>query len=701
MLATFRRPTYFAGRARSLGLWLTLGFGLAGLHVEAASPASSKAAKPKPPAAIPVAQVPSVVEGLQALGSGPARLVWVLGRDVEDLFVQGKTGQLYVLDTEDGKGQRCLLEEVTSYAKPMLSPDGRQIVFTNLDQKAVFAVNFDGTGLRKLMEGYASDVWWDPVTSHTWVYVRQGYRNTRGAVIRCRLDDPKVTEKVWQAAPTGQPFISYFQLSRDGSAAVDTFPWPQVGLANISEGGYSALGKGCWPGIAPDDSDRCFYFTGTHNAIVLSDPFAKTTRTISMTTMPGLSSPTAFHPRWSNHPRILTVTAPEGKPDTELYAGIFDVNFTKIEKWVRITYNQQAECFGDAWFATGIQPVKTESLFARKRESTKPKTVSPGLVFRWENEKATNAIFDPDGGNNRFCRAVLEGDAVPNAWSGAELKNGALVADEESTAAALQACSGQQSFSLAFSAQAARTGSNAKGTLVSISRQGKVPALSVDQVGPALFVTVQTDDGKVKHLGMGAVSDLEPTQWLLVYADGLLECYRNGLMERSSNVRPEFMSWSTSGLRFGSRSDGTEPWQGALDGIEIFQRPLAPREAAELYTHEAGNWAQRTAPARLVVEAELVERSTLPDPAKIAPYTRALVESVWKVRKVLDGTLKEKRLVVLHWCILGSQPVETPAKPGTLKQLTVEPLEAHAQLQGELRATDVLDAELPVFYEVR
>ncbi len=434
---------------------------------------------------------------------------------------------------------------------------------------------------------------------------------------------------------------------------------------------------------------------------MLSDTFAKTTRTISMTTMPGLSSSTAFHPRWSNHPRILTVTAPEGKPDTELYAGIFDVNFTKIEKWVRITHNQQAECFGDAWFATGIQPVKTESSFARKRETTKLKTVSPGLVFRWENEKATNAIFDPDGGNNRFCRAVLEGDAVPNAWSGAELRNGALVADEESTAAVVQACSGQQAFSLAFSAQAARTGNDAKGTLVAIGRQGKVPSLSVDQVGPALFVTVQTDDGRVKHLGMGAVSDREPTQWLLVYADGLLECYRNGLMERSSSVRPEFMSWSTSSLRFGSRSDGTEPWQGALDGIEIFQRPLAPREVADLYTHEAGNWAQRAAPPRLVVEAELEERSALPDPAKIAPYTRALVESVWKVRKVLNGTLKEKRLVVLHWCILGSQPVETPAKPGTLKRLTVEPLEAHAQLQGELRATDVLDAELPVFYEVR
>lgn len=172
---------YFTGRARPLGLWLTLSFVLGGPLLRAASPASSKAAKPKPPAAIPVAQVPSVVEGLQALGSGPARLVWVLGRDVEDLFVQGKTGQLYVLDTEDGKGQRCLLEEVTSYAKPMLSPDGRQIVFTNLDQKAVFAVNFDGTGLRKLVEGYASDVWWDPGTSHTWCMCARGIGTRGGA----------------------------------------------------------------------------------------------------------------------------------------------------------------------------------------------------------------------------------------------------------------------------------------------------------------------------------------------------------------------------------------------------------------------------------------------------------------------------------------------------------------------------------------
>ena len=688
MRTFLRRRTNFSAFNSFGGLALTVALSL---DLSAAAPRGAS----------PQGSTPSVADGLRALGSGPARLTWVLSQDANDLFVQGKTGQLYVLDTEDGKGERCLLGELTSYAKPLFTPDGRQIIYTDLEKRSVFAVNFDGTGgTRKIAEGYASDVWWDPTSTHTWVYIRQGYRDTRGKIIRVRLDDPKITEKVWQASPTGQPFISYFQLSRDGTSAMDTFPWPQVGLASVEDGDYSPLGKGCWPGMAPDDSERCFYFTGAHNEIVLFDGISKAGRPISVTTMPGLSSPNAFHPRWSNHSRIITVTAPEGKPETELYAGRFDESFTRIEKWVRITSNRQAECFGDAWFRDGVQPVKTESLFSKKRDHSKPKAGRPGLVFRWENEKATNAIGDAAGKTLRFCRATAQGQVVTTPWFGVALRNGALVADEESASAALSACAQQGAFSLAFNAQAGKESVAVPAVVAALGGSAAAPALSVEQIGPALFASVRTADGAVKRLGMGSISAMEPTHWCLVYADGLLECYRNGLMERSCSVRPDFAAWKSADFQWGRYADGSAPWKGEVDAIELFERPLPPQAVGELYTTETRHWAQRPVIPQVMVEAELVERSTPSDPAKIAPYTRALVESVWKVRKVVRGTLKEKKIVALHWCVMGGQVMETDARPGTLKTMLLEPLESHPQLEGELRAADVIEVDLPVYYEV-
>jgi hypothetical protein len=52
------------------------------------------------------------------------------------------------------------------------------------------------------------------------------------------------------------------------------------------------------------------------------------------------------------------------------------------------------------------------------------------------------------------------------------------------------------------------------------------------------------------------------------------------------------------------------------------------------------------------VEAELVEITPTPTLKEIAPYTRSLAENVYAVKKVLQGDIKEKRIVVAQWVIL-------------------------------------------------
>jgi hypothetical protein len=645
------------------------------------------------------ADVPSLNANLRKLADGPMRLVWTRTDNPDDGYVQDASGQLFVLDTEDGKGERCLLPEKGSYSKPIFTPDGTRIVFTDFVEKAAYMVNFDGTGLQKLASGVAADVWNDPATGVDWLYLREGHRDIQGKIVRYRLDDLKVKEVVWTASASGQPFISYFQLSRDGLTSTDTFPWPQVGMAIMSERSYVPMGKGCWPGMSPDGSGRCFSFLGTHKAIQFYDIPPHSSRVIPLMPDEKWKDRPVYHPRWSNHPSLITVTAPRMTSEAELYLGRFDQSFSKIAQWQRLTFNDVADFFGDAWCAAGIQPGKSESVFSAKSLAKKSRSTSrPGLVFRWENELASNAITDENGDTLRLCRATYEGESRPNAWFGADLRKGALVADAESAALAVQACASHEAFSIAFSAAPTLDQEDSGGVMLALGDQGEF--LKLQQHGKAMHLSLADESGIVKTHWLGNMSAGTLEHWVIAYADGLLESYRNGILERSASVRPAVKTWKTSMLRFGNLKDGTLPWSGSLEAIEFFDRPLNAKVVDELHTQEARLWAQRVEIPQVTVEAELVETSQPSDPAKILPYTRGLVEQTWKVRKVISGTLKEKQMLVLHWSVLGSKSLPLPNQKGVTGNLKLEPVESHPELKGEYRDSDVLQPDLPVYLNV-
>ena len=74
-------------------------------------------------------------------------------------------------DSRDGHGERVILREPGSYAKPLITPSGDEIVFSMRRQGAVYAVRWDGSGLRRVADGFGLAVWSEPVTGHEWVYV--------------------------------------------------------------------------------------------------------------------------------------------------------------------------------------------------------------------------------------------------------------------------------------------------------------------------------------------------------------------------------------------------------------------------------------------------------------------------------------------------------------------------------------------------
>ena len=662
-----------------------------------------------PPGSVPAAALdlsphpPADMAGqLRRFAGGPVRLVWARATRTGDFYQMKATGQLYGYDTEDGKGERCILPEVRSYAKPLLTPDGSHVVFTDYVNGRCFEVAFDGTGLRELVPGYASDVWQDPASKMAWVYVRTICRDPAGPIRRYRLNDVTQSELVWDATPTGQDQTTYFQVSADGLRAVDGFPWPQMGLADVAARDFKVIGGGCWPSIAPDQSQRMFYFRGVHTAIQFFDEPGAASRTINLATIPGWKGRKLYHPRWSSHVRFMTATAPQWVPETELYLGKFDEGFTKIESWFRITYNDTEDCFGDALIGlankdqSAPQPATPALVVA-------PHGVHvPGLVFVWENGRAKNAIIGKDGNIVRAWSCAYTGESRPNRWFGADLRAGSLMADRDAGEVVSKAVSASGELTVAMDLTPHSTKPGAEGVVAALGSAEPAAQMMVEQRGGALQVTINTGDGtEARAVKLADMSDTKIGQWVVTVQGGILRGYMNGKPVMEQPLAGTLAGWNAKLLTFGSDCGGKRPWRGSLEGIAIYDRALTAQDVASLHTERSARWAQRQPAPRVEVEAELIAASKPADPKVIAPYVRSLVENHYRVKKILGGTLKDADVIILQWAILGGKELPgAQREAGKVLRLSIEPVESHPELDGEHRSSDVFEPSLPVYYDI-
>lgn len=640
---------------------------------------------------------------LRQFCGGPVRLVWSRSDDEGDFYQKNPNGDLLVFDSEDARGERRLLPEKRSYAKPMISDDGTNVVFTDNRAHACFAVSWEGTGLRKIADGYAGDVWRDPETGHQWVYVRSGWRDTEAPIVRHRLDDPAVQEPVWKTTSTGQPRVSHWQLSGDGTQAADAFPWPNCGIADLASGDYVPMGNGCWPGVAPDESERCFYFLGVHTAIKFFDRPGEGARTINLATVPGWLGHKLYHPRWSNHVRFVTVTAPQWLPETELYIGRFDEAFTRIEAWQRVTFNDEAETFGDAWMASAAlskpRPLNHQRTPQAPAPDHRDLIAGDDVIFRWDRANAKNAITDPGGHLLRVCSLTLKGRAHLNPWFGAEVADGHVLADAESAKQVAGMLASGQTMSFVFTLRSARSGQT--GTLMRVGDSRGGPGLSLKQHGDQLRAAFRGDVGSpAQDFDLGAIKSGEWERWVVQWSPSGISGWRNGTLSATHAAPFKSPAAIDASLLFGAPASGEQSWRGSIDSIGIFRRVLSDSERAADFEQALNAWSSRRPPARIVVEAELEETSETPEPETIAPYTRSLAENLYRVHKVVRGDLPDERIIVLQWVIMDKQELPVPDLTGRRITLELEEADAHPELGGEHRSADLIEPTLRVFYDV-
>jgi hypothetical protein len=115
----------------------------------------------------------------------------------------------------------------------------------------------------------------------------------------------------------------------------------------------------------------------------------------------------------------------------------------------------------------------------------------------------------------------------------------------------------------------------------------------------------------------------------------------------------------------------------------------------------AGDAAASAREGRIVVEARLVKPGPVPTPAAIAPYRNALVVGEYEVVHVVEGEYSDRTVLVAQWAIRDAKLLPTARRnAGSVHRLTIEPYDAHPELEGD-RLSMASDApNQPIYYDV-
>jgi hypothetical protein len=296
---------------------------------------------------------------VRAFTGARTRAAWVQG-DGSDPFALGQNLVLMGFDSDDGRGEREIRGQRGSYMKPLFTPRGDRIVYSTHPDAGgpeVFIVNFDGSNWKRLVKGFALAVWENPADRSEWLYVGLSDKLLNfHTVTRFPIDAPAKSEVVWNKTLVS---ADSFQVSADGRHAGGLFPWPDAGVAELPNGSLRKIGDGCWTSMTSVRGPLFWYFDGAHRNLLLYDVRTEKRWTIPINSAPGFNNPEVYHPRWTNHPRFLTISGPynrgganqvrSGGGQADVWLGRFSENFGTVEGWIQVTKNSGGDSYPDVW----------------------------------------------------------------------------------------------------------------------------------------------------------------------------------------------------------------------------------------------------------------------------------------------------------------------------------------------------------------
>jgi hypothetical protein len=671
---------------------------------------------------------------IEKFTGGHTRVVWLTDAENKDSFAGRDRLQLVGYDSRDGKGERIIWGDRANYYRPLITPDGQEIVFSNRQTRKIYLIKWDGSRPRLLKEpGCASEVWRDPNTGKTWVYYQEDPNDFTKPVLRFPIDEPAKVQTVWSSSVVQA--LPSFQLSRDGKMAASTFPWPSSGVAELPDVAWRKHLDGCWPGMAPDDSYISWTFDGAHRNLLMTRAGGQESWTLNISQAPGVKDFEVYHPRWSNAVRYMVMTGPyttgakaiklwDGADGVEIYIGKFSKDFRSIDGWLKLTNSRVGEFFPDVWIAEGehksskfngsarvataansrLAQVLT-SVFGKAYENVWPGS-RRGLLFQWRDNK-DNGQFVNGSGNSRNVRLRAAGGARFGPNGEMHILGGAFVPDGIFNKEIRDACRKTGELAIEAIVTASRIPQFGPARIISLSRNPAKRNFTLGQENDHLVLRLQTSntsrngmDFKLAPLEAGKAYHV-----VVTYKPGLLVCYLNGKIASQTNFESgSFRKWhgSSYSLIFGNEVGGVRPWEGYLDGVAIYSRFVGPEEAARKFKLAGARIAQRPKIDRKIVKAEMLQKSDSPPPEAITPYRRALVINRYKIKEAKDSELVNQTVQVAEWALLDAKvpSAYAHAVPGHVLELNLEPYEAHPQLESERLASDMPSLDEELYYSV-
>jgi hypothetical protein len=654
---------------------------------------------------------------VEQLTGAHTRVVWVQDQSdsQRDSLARERKLALMGFDSRDGALERRLVPLERNFAKPLLTPDGSRVVWSDHFADRAFVVNWDGTGRRALAEGFALDVWADPATGTQWVYMasraspKENYVYHK--VSRVQLDNPKVREPVWDKTEISP---DNFQLSADGTKAAGEFPWPNAGVAELPNGALRRLASGCWASLSPDNSYVCSVFDGAHRNLRLFGAAASNPSVVPLAGLEALDGHEAFHPRWTNHPRMMVLTGPYkrrgpvnfitgGGPEVEVFMIKFTEAFDAIESWTQVTHNARGDFHPDAWISRGEQATVSRPQTAAPAAALRSwPTHKNGLAFVWRNANSVNEIEAEKPDSTSLCEVQSRDAARFDRNFALDCRDGWFVASPNDNLAAT--CRKAEAFAIELLLTPPEQAPRKAARIFEFSRDEGGVNFAIEQMHQRFSIRVLTRRSNSTVEAVYTLGELpnRPQHLVLSLTPRGLLAWVNGQPERLPRQPLGTLdSWGMGRLHFGANASGGQRWEGRLEFMALFTRPLTEADAGPDYQTVAAQLAERRPVEQARVQARLLEATATTEPESILPYQRALVVHRYQIERVLAGTMPSRQFLAAKWGIMsGRKALNAVETDAGVFELLLERFEDHAELASERQLIDVETGTLPLYYDV-
>jgi hypothetical protein len=669
----------------------------------------------------PVKLTEPVSKKVEALTGSHTRAVWShhVGTGSPDPFCSGSSHQLQCLDTRDGQGVRILIAKKSNYSRPLITPDGSQILYTrkivtrskkNEAHKefdmTIMATDWQGSTPREIATGYALDVWKDPASGLLWVYaahdVPPTHRTSWAAkkLIRFRLDEPSKVETVWDQTEISPDNT---QLSADGKRASGQTPWPHGGQYLFDASGNSFLPSvtGCWSGMAPDNSYLSWMLDGNHRMVTLFTAAPqKKTWILKFNQLAGLEKGEIYHPRWTNHARFIALTGPyiaeragsgsiisKGGRSAEVVIAKLNATATGFEGSVTLTQDKNTDAYPDVWIAGGETATLgdfPQGLAKAESTQTWPAEGSK-LAFLWEALGQPNQIRLADG-KNLQCHVEPEGASLFGHRLDMQLFTGSFTPTALAQAHLVKTLPAAKAWTLEASllpSSLPHPEAPLTGPLLSL------PGWKLELAAGQVSVNGTTFDHPALVL---------PTHFALRRDGTALTLFLNGkaLPSQAIAALPDAASTQFGG---GTLAVG-------LQGLALHTTALDEAAIQSSHQHWQARFSEslKKSPPRVRLRAKLAETTGVPTAESLDAYTRAMIAYVYDVEEVLEGVYEEKQILVCHWALMDRKAIpDFPRKLGDSFELLVEPLDLekhHPELEGQRVLDDTTAFDLEKWYDI-